>query len=202
MTQSNITYHWGDGHLLIDLGSRLPRRLKALFWVELIFTFCLATIVLRHSFESPTYWVKACTTVGATLLYLLAAFRFSSNLSFREQLLLTDQYFIIIHRKLFQKKVQRFYWKDISPLRYAGQAPKTSHPLKGAHYDFWGFDSHENLVQSLHQEGNICFRYGREEIRFGRNVYSWHAEELVRMMQLYAGKSIRVDPVWEEMMEE
>ena len=90
----------------------------------------------------------------------------------------------------------------MGPLHYVGKPEKTDHPLKGECYDYFGLETHEHLLQSLHHEGNLYFNYEGFPIRFARGVYSWHAEEMVRMMQLYTGNTLKLGPEWERMLQE
>lgn len=201
MTKQDIIYHWGEDHLLITLGNRVETRIKILFLAELLLTSGMATVFLFQSLpitQSPSHLV-AC--IGATLLYLLASYRFLSRIFFKEQLLLTRQYIAIVHRTLFVKHERRYGWAGIGPLHYSGKAAKTDHPLKGKSFDYFGFETHEHFIQTLHHEGNLFFYYDDVRINFARNVYSWDAEEMVHIMKLYAGASLRLGPEWEEMLQ-
>jgi hypothetical protein len=83
-----------------------------------------------------------------------------------------------------------------------GKDVKTDHPLKGQSFDYFGFDTHEQLVQNLHQEGNLCIYFYHQQVRFGKGVYLWHAEELVQMMKLFAGESLKLGAEWKYLMHE
>lgn len=39
-------------------------------------------------------------------------------------------------------------------------------------------------------------------VYFAAGVYSWHAEEIVRMMKLYMGANLQLGPEWKEMLQE
>ena len=58
--QRKITYYWGDQSLLITLGNRTNGRIRALYFVEFMFTMAMATIFLlqalplNHNF---VHWV-------------------------------------------------------------------------------------------------------------------------------------------------
>ena len=162
----------------------------------------MSTVFLAQSFPLFGKWTNWATGVGSALLYLLAAYRFLSGTLYREQLLLTPDHFIIIQRRFIRKNIVKYQWRDMGALHYIGKDKKTDHPMKGHHYDYFGFDTLEHIVQSRHREGNLFFSYHGYPVRFGKNVYSWHAEELVNMMRLYAGDSFRVDPIWHLQMQE
>ena len=201
MTQ-DITYHWGENHLLINLGRRLERRTRILYWLEAIITCGLATVFLIRAVSVSMIWLRWITGFGGGMLYVIAALRFLSRIAYREQLLLDGMHFTIIQRTFFSRQVQRYLWHEMGPLHYIGKPQKTDHPLKGKHYDYWGFEAHEHIIQHLHHDGNLYFRYQNYAVRFGRDIYSWHAEEMVRMMQLYAGSRLKLGAEWRLLMQE
>jgi hypothetical protein len=147
----------------------------------------------------PVHWTIA---LGAALLYVLASYRLLSRIFYTERLLL-DRYGInIIRRTPFMHHARYYDWNVMGPLHYTGKAKKTAHPLKGKSFDYFGFETHEHLIQSLHHEGNLCFTYDDEMVSFARGVYSWDAENMVQIMKLYAGTSLRLGPEWERMLQE
>lgn len=198
----DITYHWGREHLLIDLGHRLEPRVRALFWAELVLTCSMASIFLIKAFPFTGQWIHWATGVGAATLYLLAAWRFASRMAYREQLVIETGHFTIIQTTFLKKQVQRFLWTEMGHLHYMGNEQKTDHPLKGKNFDYWGFDTQEQVIQRLYHEGNLYFNYEGYMVRFGRNIYSWHAEEIVRMIALYAGDKLHLGAEWRVLMQE
>lgn len=200
--RNNISYHWGDNNLLITLGNRTEPRIKVLFWAELFFTAGWATIFIIEAFPLSGSIINIMTALGASLLYILAAFRFLSRVFFTEQLLLHADMLEIISRTPFSIKVRSFEWQYMGPLHYVGQEKKTDHPLMGKCYDYFGFETQEKLIHKLHNEGNLFFNYGGFSVRFGKGVYSWNAEEIVNMMQLYIGNKLLLGPEWAEMIQE
>lgn len=198
----NITYQWGQEHLLIDLGSQVLPRIRVLFWGEFLFTTGMASIFLLGALplsNSPWHMLAG---IGAAMLYILASYRFISRIFYTERLLLDPQYLIIIERTPFRQRHMRYSWDAMGPLHYTGTQKKTDHPLKGKCFDYFGLETHEQLTQSLHQDGNIYFNYEGYAVRFARGVYSWNAEEVVRMMQLYTGSLLRLGPEWARMVQE
>lgn len=200
--KKKISYHWGDDHLLIALGNRLQPRIKFLFWAEFVFTTGMATIFLKQSLPFSTNLLHVVAGIGAALLYLLAAYRFMSRMLFDEKIVVDSAAMIIIQRTPFSLKTRTYQWKDIGPLHYVGKPSKTDHPLKGHCYDYLGFETQEHLIQSLHHEGNMYFNYKGFSVRFARGVYSWDAEEMVRMMRLYIGSDLQLGPEWAKMAQE
>ena len=202
MAKRNITYYWGDRSLLITLGNRTNMRIRALYMIEFVFTITMATVFLLQSFplqHSVIHWT-AC--IGSSFLYLLAAHRFLARMFFTERLILDQQSFTVIRKTIFSQQVQRYDWRQIGALHYEGKGHKTDHPLKGKCFDYFGFETQEQLIQTLHHAGNMYFETMEGRVYFASGVYSWNAEEMVQLMKLYVGASLQLGPEWKEMLQE
>ncbi len=199
---AEITYRWAKDYMLIDLGNRIEPRIRVLFWAEFLFTLAFASVFMVQAFPIRAHWIHWCTAFGASLLFILAAIRFISRIYLKEQLILTDSHLTVVQRTFFRREAQRYHWYYIGPLHYLGKDNKTDHPLKGKSFDYFGFETHEHLIQNLHQEGSLCFTYHGHSVRFGKFVYSWHAEEVVRMMKLYMGETLQLGSEWRRIMQE
>ncbi len=197
-----ITYHWGNSHLQIVLGGRIALRIKALYWGEFVLTLGMATIFLLQSLPLLSDIVHFISGMGATFLYVLAAYRFVSRMMYKEEVWLDEECLMVVNATPFKRKVKKYLWVFMGPLHYAGKLPKTDHPLKGQCYDYFGFETQEQLIQDIHDEGNLYFNYEGYAVRFARGVYSWDAEEMVRIMKLYAGRSLKLAPEWKQLMQQ
>jgi len=197
-----ITYYWGNDHLQIKLGKRLMPRIRALFWAEFVVTTGMATIFLVESFYIQADLLRVLSYIGASVLYLLASYRFISRMFFVEELWLDEEYLTIVNSTPFSRTIKRYDWPSVGPLHYVGSPTKTAHPLKGECYDYFGFETQEQLIQNLHHEGNLYFNYAGFPTRFARGLYSWDAEEMVRVMKLFAGHNLRLGPEWKRMVQE
>lgn len=114
-----------------------------------------------------------------------------------------DQHSLTLVKKtIFAQQVRRYDWRSVGMLHYEGKTPKTDHPLKGKSFDYFGFETQEHLIQSLHHDGNLYFDTLDGRVYFGAGVYSWDAEEMVQMMKLYNGNSLQLGPEWKEMLQE
>lgn len=197
-----ITYHWAKDHLRIELGNRTDVRIRIFYWIELLFTASLATVFMVQAFPLAHEWIHWFTMTGAGVLYILAAVRFLSRISLKEQLILTQTHFTIVRKSLITRNIQHYQWRYMGTLHYLGKDKKTDHPLKGYHFDYFGFETNEHFIQNLHRDGSLYFNYHNCPVRFGRFIYSWHAEEIVRMMQLYVGEQLQLGAEWKRMMQE
>ena len=169
--------------------------------MEFLFTSGVATVFLLNSLPLGNAPLHMISGVGAAVLYILAAQRLLSRLFYRESVKLDNLSITFIRRTLLSKKVRRYFWWQMGMLHYEGKKHKTDHPLKGGCYDYFGFETQEQLIQDLHNPGNLYFDAPEGRIYFAAGVYSWHAEEMVQMMKLFMGQSIRLGPEWAQMLE-
>jgi hypothetical protein len=202
MKQPKIRYYWGNDHLLVDLGNRIEPRIRIIYWIEFLITTGIATIFLLQSFSLSENRMHVLASLAVGFIYLLAAYRFFSRMFYREQISVSDNHFTIIRKTLFRHSMISYDWERMGPLHYKGKEAKTDHPLKGKCFDYFGFDTQERLVQDLHHDGNLYFDYGNTAVRFARGIYSWHAEEIVRMIRLYSGTSLQLGEEWKNLMQE
>lgn len=198
----NITYYWGDHSLLITLGNRTNKRVRALYLAEFLFTAGMATIFLLQSVPLNHNFIHWTGCIGSSLIYVLAANRFLSRIFFTERLLLDQYSFTIVRKSLFSQNIKRYDWRQTGALHYEGKGKKTDHPLKGFCYDYLGFETQEQLIQTLHNDGNLYFETNEGRVYFAPGVYSWDAEEMVQMMKIYIGSSLQLGPEWKEMLQE
>lgn len=190
--KKRITYKWGSSSLLIELGNRTEQRIQVLFWGEFLFTTGMATILLLRSLPLNGGWMNGTIGILSAALYIVAAYRFLVRMFSKENILLTDDSIALINETPFRTHTRHFPWQGIGPLLYIGAPEKTDHPLKGKSFDYFGFDTHEHLIQRLHHNGNLCFRYEGYPVHFARGVFSWNAEEMISMMQLFAGDKFQL----------
>jgi hypothetical protein len=202
LAQRSITYYWGEKSLLITLGNRTHKRIRALYIMEFLVTSAMATVFLMQSLPFQHTFINWVSGVGASLLYILAAHRFLARIFFSERILLEQNSFTIIRKTIFSQKVRRYDWRYIGALHYEGKARKTDHPLKGKCFDYFGFETQEQLIQTLHDDGNLYFDSIEGRVYFASGVYSWNAEEMVQMMRLFIGASLKLGPEWKEMLQE
>lgn len=203
MPDGRIKYNWGDDQVLIELGNRVEPRIKFLFWAEFVLTTGSATICMLNAFPvAGRGYLNLVIAICAAALYLLASYRLLSRLFSTEKLLLKPDRLEIINRTPFHFKTRTYEWGYMGPLHYVGLEQKTDHPLKGNCYDYFGFETQEKLIHRLHTEGNMYFNYGGFPVRFGKGLYSWHAEGIVNMMKLYVGSALVLGPEWDKMIQE
>jgi hypothetical protein len=187
---------------LIRLGNRTQPRIRALYVIEFMVTTGMATIFLLQSVPFRHNIVNWTAAIGASGLYLLSAYRFLARIFFSERLMLDQHSLTLVKKTIFSQQVRRYDWRSIGALHYEGKVPKTDHPLKGKCFDYFGFETQEHLIQSLHHDGNLYFDTHTGRVYFAAGVYSWDAEEMVQMMKMYIGSALQLGPEWQEMLQE
>ena len=202
MNKRSITYYWGDRSLLIRLGNRTQPRIRALYLVEFLVTTGMASIFLLQSLPFRHSFVNWTAAIGASTLYLLSAYRFLSRIFFSERILIDQYSLTLVKKTIFTQQVRRYDWQRIGMLHYEGKGTKTDHPLKGKCFDYFGFETQEHLIQSLHHDGNLYFETLEGRVYFAAGVYSWDAEDMVQIMKLYIGATLQLGPEWKEMLQE
>lgn len=195
-------YLWGADSLRIKLGNRSDFRIRVIYWMEFLIAIGMASIFVLQSLRLDGGWRPWLINMGACTMYAIASYRFFSRMFFYEEIIISQSHFQIVRYTPFARLHQSFDWRLMGPLQYIGKDDKTDHPLKGSCYDYFGFDTQEKLIQDLHHDGNLFFEYRGKPIRFARNIYSWHAEEIVRMIQLYAGHLLVIDESLTIMLQE
>ena len=197
-----IRYLWGSEDLLIELGNRTEPRIRLIYYTEFLVTTGLATIFMLRGIHAVQGYVQVLCSLGTGLVYLLAAYRFLSRMFYTESLRITNDQLTIIRKTPFHTRSSSYFWQRMGRLHYKVREAKTDHPLKGKCFDYFGFDTQEQVVQDLHHEGNLFFQYDGSPVRFARGIYSWHAEEIVNMIRLFSGPALRLGAEWKDLLKE
>jgi hypothetical protein len=83
---------------------------------------------------------------------------------------------------LFSSKRQRFERAGITQLRYVPPPELTEHPLAGKTFDYLGFQVQDQVINQMHGDNKLAFDYDGRTVAFGKNCYSWHADELKELI--------------------
>lgn len=200
--ENRITYHWGEHNILIDLGYRVHAKVKVILWAELLLLSTAATILLYTAYPLNATLINVFEVSLAFIIYCLAFYRFLSRAYYTEKLLLTPYSLDIIQRTPFSIKSHKYEWQYMGPLHYVGKAENTEQLLKNYSRNNLTLEYHERFLNRLYIEDNLYFNYGGFPVRFGKSLYSWNAEEVVNIMQLYIGQKLVLGPEWQNMVQE
>lgn len=199
--KKTIQYYWGEDSLKVDLGNRVESRIKLILCVEFMVTVAMATVFLFRSLQMQQSIVAVILCLGACILYGMASYRLISRFYYKEQLVITRDHFTIITKTLLYKKILAYDWRYVGTLHYVGKDFRNSFHNYNEGYDYLDFSKQQFLLQDLHQSGNLFFNYKNTGVRFARGIYSWHAEEIVRMIQLFTGSSLKLGAEWQHLIE-
>jgi hypothetical protein len=122
-----------------------------------------------------------------SMLYFLVARAFIRRLTRQEIIKVNATSLIITDKYMFGESSKSYDLQHVSRIFFAGTENFTKHPLDGNHADI-GFRGMEGMVQYQITDGNIMVLYGKRQIRFGRNIPSWDAEEIIDAISKYTGK--------------
>lgn len=71
----------------------------------------------------------------------------------------------------------------VTNMQFRGKQHPTDHPLKGESFDYFGFQTEQELINTVHDEGNLSFDYDGKTVFFGKSVPSWDAEDLAKTIR-------------------
>ena len=170
------------GQVIIQFGSAAHRRAKALFIIEAIVAMLGSIAFFWFSFEALNsagdYTIFALFTFAFAVICGIYSFRFLNKVFNKESLVITPNALEIIVTNLFNKKSDSFRIANITHLTYTGYQKYVDHPLKGESMDYLGFQTQQEVINTVQDEGNISFFYEGKTVHFGKGVYSWHVEEI------------------------
>lgn len=193
---NKIKYYWGENRLEIDLGNRVSSRVRRILIGELLISLAIVLLFAFKAYHHSDRLISSLNAVGATLMFSIAIYRFLSRYFYNEKLILVSEQFIITTKRYFHQTKQTYYWQDMGAIHYSGFDDCSTMSCES--YDCLNFKSQKLLLRDLHQEGNLHFVYKEATtVSFARGVYTWDAEEIIRMIQLFAGDGIQFGKEWE-----
>jgi hypothetical protein len=170
--------------------------------VEFAVTLALAVLFLTRSFLIQQHLIALVFAVASGIFFLMATYRLLSRIYYREKIIVTKDHFVWVVKTLLTQKKTAYSWRHIGTLHYVGKDFRNTALFAcNERYDYLNFNDQQLFVSELHQSGNLFFHYKGKGVRFARGIYSWHAEEIVRMIQLYTGSSLKLGAEWEYLME-
>lgn len=159
--------------------------------IAVFFVFCIFTILSssRNIFDNIGSVAAMVVLLLLGGLCLLASRAFIRRLTQEEILSIDPNTLTLTDKYLLGAKSKKFAMEHVKEIFFAGAENFTSHPLDGNYADI-GFRGREAMVQYAIADGNIMLVYGKRNIRFGRNVPSWDAEEIVAAIEKYCGRRL------------
>ena len=171
---------------------------SAVIAITVFFALCLFAILTstKVAFDNFGAILALIFMLLFAGLCVFAARAFIRRLTQEEELTIDHADLTLTDKYLLGVKKRKFQLVHVKEIFFAGGENFTPHPLDGNYADI-GFRGREALVQYAIADGNIMLLYGKRQIRFGRNVPSWDAEEIVAAIEKYTGQKF-----WRETLPE
>lgn len=177
---------------LIVLSKPFDNRAKILNFFYFIVFFLMGLAVLTLIISNGT------GSVGETLFSIvvigvcsLAGYRFI-NKAFQEEKLFVDKNSLTITKSGFFNHHKASYdIKLISNFRHLDMLPVSKHPLAGESFDYFGFQTEQQVINEMHGDNRLAFEYNGKKVEFGNNVYSWDFEKLQMVLHDITGNDFR-----------
>ena len=126
---------------------------------------------------------------AGALVFLYAGKKYLENVYYKETIRVSSTEITVIIKKLAQSREHTFAIKDITSFGYAGEEVFTKHPMHNDVIDFTGLATTERELQFLIAEGTLEIETAEQRFRFGKNIASWEAEEVIVNIEAYLGKA-------------
>ena len=140
--------------------------------------------------------------MGFGIVYFIVGRKYLRRVFCKEIIEITTHEITIIDKYLTTKATRSFLISEISNISFAGQHSYTRHPLAGESTDYTGFGVSEQGIQYLIADGTIEIFCNGGTRRFGKNIASWDAEEIVSRIEKFTGKNFRLDNKTEQLLDE
>ncbi|MBL7712166.1 MAG: hypothetical protein JNL13_06875 [Chitinophagaceae bacterium] len=130
-------------------------------------------------------------------LYGIAAYRFINKALMSEIILIDPAHLQLIRSGFLSKKVQSFNPKLIRQLSYLQRPEAPRHPLAGESFDYFGFQTQQQMINELHGDEKVSFVYEGKTVSFGEHIYSWDFEEIEKIFKEFIGADFRFNEAFE-----
>lgn len=180
-----------DGKL-ITLSTALDTRAKVLHLCYFVVLFVSGTYSLRLVLEGfDNILALVIGGLFGSLTYT-GAYRFANKAVTTEQILVTGGALTLIRKGIVMSTKRVFDVQKISGLRHLAQPTLTKHPLAGDVYDYFGFQTEQQVINDMHGDNQLAFDYAGKTIKFGNNIPSWDFEELQSILLIITEKDLTV----------
>jgi len=149
------------------------------------------TIIILTTISDIT--IASLMLIAMCIIYFIAGKKYLNRVFYKEIVEVDKNNLTIIDKYLTSKETISFPITEISSIGFVGQHNYTRHPLDNDTMDFTGFGVAEREVQFLIEDGTIEIYCNGVTRRFGKNIASWDAEEIVNNIKRFAGNRLTVE---------
>jgi hypothetical protein len=188
------------GGKLLILSKPFDSRVKALeasYGLIFFIGFCAALLVLIISNLDA---LGSLFLVAAIIIQFMIFKKFANTAFLSERIFITRTELSLIKKKLFSSEQVSYEINRISHLRYLGKPELTRHPLAGDNFDYLGFQTEQQLINEVHGDNKLSFRYDGKTVTFGNNIYSWDFDQIEALLYDVTGNDLRYENSVEKQM--
>ncbi len=141
----------------------------------------------------PDLLVPMLALLAFVAFYFLIAKAFISKLTENEEIRVDDRHLTLELSSFFGVKTKVFNLSQVKTIGVAEDEKFTPHPMED-HNAAIEFGVNERLIRYQITDGNMYISDGKESVRFGKQIPSWDAEEIVETIEQYTGRTFSVKP--------
>ena len=142
-------------------------------------------IIILQSLNQSGFWSIAPISIIVSVLYFFVGRAYLNRVFYKQTIEVSKDVFKIIDQYIIYSKDKEYSVNKIEHLHYVGREKFTPHPLANKTLDPTGLSVTENEVQYLIEDGTIEFTYDGSQVRFGKNIPSWDAEEVIDKIEKF-----------------
>ncbi len=179
----------------VNSGSRSIVKLGFMFKATLI--LFLVTGCITFGVSAAKSSLLACVLlVSLGLFFFYVFFKMLDAAFFSEEIILGESEIKYLKKTITGYDEKTFLFSEIKSLGFAGYQAYTAHPMDNPTIDFTGLGAGERELQYVIDAGTLEIVTDAGAFRFGKNLPSWEAEEVIAKLQEITGnRFLRKDQV-------
>jgi hypothetical protein len=122
-----------------------------------------------------------------SVVYFFAGRKYLDKVFGSEDVEVTSLALVITERYMMHSVKQAYLIQDIKDIVFAGQQQFTPHEFDNPSTDFTGLAATEKEIQYLIEDGTLELITKTGIRRFGKNIPSWDAEEIITRISAFTG---------------
>ncbi len=178
-----------ENELRIDFNPNVKPIIKAVLSIRgfLMLIIALGCLHTGIGFIGDSTLV-AVICFAAFVLFLIIGKKFLEQVFFQEYILLNKQNIKIYHKTFLQEKETIIAINEIKHFGFAGQQPYTHNAMHSEVMDITGLQAGEKELQYVIDKGTLEIETEHLKHRFGKNLASWDAEEIIYKVEMFLGR--------------
>jgi hypothetical protein len=180
--------------LRIDLNPNVKPIIKAVLAIR---GFLMLAIGLGSLHTGIGFWndsiLVAIICFAVFVFFMIIGKKFLEQVFFNEYILLDDKTIKIYLKTFLQEKEHVFNIGEIKHFGFTGQHKYTQHPMHNSVIDITGLEATEKELQFVIDKGTLEIATELEKHRFGKNISSWDAEEIIEKIENYCQKKFNLN---------